>query len=96
MKLNLCNDKSFVLAMEDSASVPGVTGTSSASKITGTWAISAATQADAKIKLTARKGSDAELLESVQLKTFTVSFTGERTFVNQTRWYRMKSGVCKP
>ena len=94
-KLSLCADRSFVLSLEDSASVQGMTPVSSASKITGSWAISAATQTDAKIKLTPRSASDASLLKSAQLQNFTVAFTGDRTFVNQTRWYRMPAAICK-
>jgi hypothetical protein len=95
MQLHLCSDKSFVLTSKDSASLPGMTDVSSASKITGLWAITAATQVDAKVKLTPRKASDAKLLKSMQLQNFQVAFTGERTFVNETRWYRMRSSVCK-
>jgi hypothetical protein len=95
LKLHLCGDKSFVLTMDDSASLPGMSNVSSSSRITGSWAISQATQVDAKIKLTPRKASDAKLLQTVKIQNFTVAFTGERTFVNQTRWYRMKSSVCK-
>jgi hypothetical protein len=95
MQLHLCGDKSFVLTTKDSASLPGMTDVSSASKITGSWAITAATQVDAKIKLTPRKASDAKLLKSMELQSFQVAFTGERTFVNETRWYRMRSSVCK-
>ena len=94
-KLSLCADRSFVLSLEDSASLPGVTSASSASKITGSWAISAATQVDAKIKLTPRNAGDASVLKSAQLQNFTVAFTGDRTFVNKTRWYRMPAAVCK-
>jgi hypothetical protein len=95
LKLHLCSDKSFVLTMDDSASVPGMPSASSSSRVTGSWAISQATQVDAKVKLTPRKASDAKVLQSIKIQNFTVSFTGERTFVNQTRWYRMKSSVCK-
>jgi hypothetical protein len=95
MQLHLCGDKSFVLTSKDSASLPGMTDVSSASKITGSWAITAATQVDAKIKLTPRKASDSKLLKSMELQSFQVAFTGERTFVNETRWYRMRSSVCK-
>ena len=94
-KLSLCADRSFVLSLEDSATVQGMAPVSSASRITGTWAISAATQVDAKVKLTPRNASDANLLKSVKLQNFMVAFTGERTFVNQTRWYRMPAAVCK-
>ena len=94
-KLSLCADRSFVLSLEDSASVQGMAPVSSTSKVTGTWAISAATQVDAKIKLTPRSSSDANLLKSAQLQNFTVAFTGDRTFVNQTRWYRMPAAICK-
>jgi hypothetical protein len=95
MQLHLCGDKSFVLTSKDSASLPGMTDVTTASKITGSWAITAATQVDAKVKLTPRKASDAKLLKSMQLQNFQVAFTGERTFVNETRWYRMRSSVCK-
>ncbi|NJK46312.1 MAG: hypothetical protein HC933_20555 [Pleurocapsa sp. SU_196_0] len=95
MKLHLCGDRSFVLSLEDSASMPGVPSATSSSKITGSWAITQATQADAKVKLTPRNASDANTLKTVKLQTFAVSFTGERTFVNTTRWYRMSSSVCK-
>ncbi len=95
MKLHLCGDKSFVLQSVDSASVPGVSNTTSSSKITGSWAIGGATQADAKVKLTPRNASDAKVLKAAGLQNFTVSFTGDRTFVNETRWYRMKSAICK-
>ena len=95
MQLHLCGDKSFVLTTKDSASLPGMSDVTSASKITGSWAITAATQVDAKLKLTPRKASDAKLLKSMQLQNFQVAFTGERTFVNETRWYRMRSSVCK-
>ena len=95
MQLHLCGDKSFVLTTKDSASLPGMSDVSSASKITGSWVITAATQVDAKLKLTPRKASDAKLLKSMQLQNFQVAFTGERTFVNETRWYRMRSSVCK-
>ena len=95
MQLHLCSDKSFVLTTKDSASLPGMTDVTNASKITGSWAITAATQVDAKIKLTPRKASDAKLLKSMQLQNFQVAFTGERTFVNETRWYRMRSSICK-
>ena len=94
-KLSLCADRSFVLALEDSASVQGMAPVSSAAQISGSWAISAATQTDAKIKLTPRRASDASVLKSAQLQNFTVAFTGDRTFVNQTRWYRMPAAVCK-
>jgi hypothetical protein len=95
MKLNLCGDKSFILEMIDSATMPGSAPVTSSSKITGSWAISAATQADAKVKLTPRKASDSETLKAAQIQNFTVSFTGARTFVNETRWYRLPSGLCK-
>ena len=94
-KLSLCADRSFVLTLEDSASVQGMAPVSSASKVTGSWAISAATQTDAKIKLTPRSAGDASILKNAQLQNFTVSFTGDRTFVNKTRWYRMPAAVCK-
>jgi hypothetical protein len=95
MKLHLCSDRSFVLTTEASASLPGMTPVSSTSKITGTWTITQATQVDAKVKLTPRKPSDASTLKAATLQTFAVSFTGDRTFVNQTRWYRMRSSICK-
>ena len=85
----------FVLTTKDSASLPGMTDVTSASKITGSWAITAATQVDAKVKLTPRKASDAKLLKEIELQNFRVAFTGERTFVNETRWYRMRSSICK-
>jgi hypothetical protein len=95
MKLHLCAGGSFVLTTEDSASVPGMDKVSSAAKITGTWAISQATPVDARVKLTPRKPSDASVLKAAQLQSFAVSFTGDRTFVNDTRWYRMRSSICK-
>ena len=94
-KLSLCADRSFVLSLEDSASVQGMAPVSTTTRVTGSWAISAATQVDAKIKLTPRSASDASVLKSAQLQNFTVAFTGDRTFVNQTRWYRMPAAVCK-
>ncbi len=94
-KLSLCADRSFVLSLEDSASVQGMAPVSSTSKVTGTWAISAATQVDAKVKLTPRSSSDASVLKSAGLQNFTVAFTGDRTFVNKTRWYRMPAAICK-
>ncbi len=95
LKLHLCGDKSFVLTMDDSANVPGMNGVSSSSRVTGSWVISQATQVDAKVKLTPRKASDASVLKTVKIQNFTVAFTGERTFVNESRWYRQKSSVCK-
>ena len=94
-KLSLCADRSFVLSLEDSATVQGMAPVSTTTRVTGSWAISAATQVDAKIKLTPRSASDASVLKSAQLQNFTVAFTGDRTFVNQTRWYRMPAAVCK-
>jgi hypothetical protein len=93
-KLHLCTDKSFVLTIDDSANVAGISAASSA-KIVGTWAIGNATQVDAKITLTPRNKSDVPTIKTIKLQNFTVSFTGDRTFVNQSRWYRMQSSVCK-
>ncbi len=93
-KLNLCNDKSFILILEDSANVAGISASTS-KKIMGTWAITQAIAANAKVSLTPRNKSDLGTLKELKLQNFTVSFTGERTFVNQNRWYRMRSSVCK-
>ncbi len=80
--LHLCSDGSYIRSTEDNAM-----GIKSAGRETGTWAIGKASSASFALMLT-RKGSQAA-------KASSVSFDGERTMMDDLRWYRLKSSACK-
>jgi hypothetical protein len=80
--LHLCSDGSYIRSLEDNAM-----GMKSSSREVGKWTIGKANSAGFALLLTVKGNKKA--------KSWNLSFDGERTVVNNERWYRMKSSACK-
>ncbi|MBC7646549.1 MAG: hypothetical protein H7095_05490 [Pseudopedobacter sp.] len=80
--LHLCSDGSYIRNLVDEAM-----GMKSSSRQTGKWTVGRANSAGFALMLTPKGNKVAKALN--------LSFDGERTVVNDERWYRMKSSACK-
>jgi hypothetical protein len=79
--VHLCSDGSYIFNQVDSAG-----NIKSTTREAGRWSIGKADAALFVLVLTPKKQA---------VKNWALSFDGERTMVNDERWYRMKSSACK-
>ncbi len=79
--VHLCSDGSYIFNTVDSAG-----NIKNATREVGVWSIGKASAAEFTLILTPKKQA---------AKNWALSFDGERTMVNDERWYRMKSSACK-
>lgn len=100
-ELHLCKDGSFlrvqkVTSAGESLNIGNISARASAGSAmmrwTGKWKITQADATSATVRLTPKAGSDELEDDDSELS---ISFDGANTVVNDARWYRMKSPVCR-